>query len=148
MRITKSAKWGLTVAVATAAAVGGAALAATNTAPATNAGQKATVNSGYTVTNVTWNPTLTGGGTGPGDSGVVALSSVAFHIVRVTNTSGVNTADTNIKIVVKYNGGTLTPWITCTSSSGDATCDVSSQGITMDQIEGINVLAYDKTNSA
>jgi len=109
--------------------IGGAAFAASNTVPTSNAGSGTSVVSGYVVSDVAYAP----------DVDMTEVGTITFAIVRTS--SGIAVADLNAEVNVSVDGGTT--WKTCTVVAGAATCDFTGDGVTFDSVDTLDVVAYD-----
>ena len=120
-----------------AVAVGGAAFAASNTVPDSNAGQGPSVVAGFTVSSVAYSAKT--------EPDQAELDTVSFTIARDGTNSGndVNSADADVLVRLNTGAG-YTTYVTCSVAVGAASCDFASQNVTFNSIVGLDVVAYDK----
>lgn len=129
------------------AGLAGTALAATNSVPASNAGQGVNTVAGFDVENVSYNADPTAQGTGAGSDAEVV--SVSFDIARTGANSAVTPEAANAEVFVQLrSGSTLSDWASCTvgsgASAGTATCATTGgASIEVEQLDELSVVAYD-----
>jgi hypothetical protein len=139
---------GVAAAAATAAvavAVGSAATAS-NTIPATNAGQNVAVVAGFTVTDVKYDTNDTAA-----SAETTTVDTVTFTIARNTQPLAVlaKAAGTpNAEVWLQLRGATAASanWVECISTGSNAvSCDTSGAAATMnmDDVNEISVVAFD-----
>ena len=129
------------------AGVAGTALAATNSVPASNAGQGVNTVAGFVVENVSYNADPTAQGSGAeSDAQVVEVS---FDIERSgANSAAIPEAGNAAVFVQLRSGSVLSDWASCTigsgATAGQATC-VTTGGASLDveQLDELSVVAYD-----
>lgn len=136
----------ITVAsVVSIGAVAGGALAASNTVPASNAGQGVSTVSGFTVSAVEYETAMTGNSTTDPN-----ITTIRFKIVRNVNT-GTKVSDANADVFVQV-GNALKNWIKCVvtadadpATTGSAVCTMGTdaQALKYSEILALNVVAYD-----
>jgi len=139
------------VAAVAAVAVGGSALTANITAPATNAGQSVDVVDGFTVTKVQYETDKATGTGGSADQPIV--NQVRFTIVRENQTKDVIAASPkasaiqNASVWLQLRAGlTLSTWVECTDASqsdNEVLCDTTSLAVKIVDLSNISVVAYD-----
>lgn len=129
------------------AGVAGTALAATNSVPASNAGQGVNTVAGFEVDDVSYNADPTDQGSGAeSDAQVVEVS---FDIER----SGANSATIpeagNAAVFVQLRSGSvLSDWTPCKvgsgATAGQATCATTGgASLDVEQLDELSVVAYD-----
>jgi len=111
--------------------IGGAAFAASNTVPDSNAGYATSVVSGYAVSNVAY----------ASDVDKTDVGTITFDIVRSGSMSTNPVATANADVYVSLDGGTA--WTVCSVVAGAATCDFAGDNITFESIDSLDVVAYD-----
>jgi len=129
------------------AGLAGAVLTATNSVPASNAGQGVNTVAGFAVTNVSYNanPTTQGGGAGS-DAEVV---SVSFDIGRSGANSAAAVESANAEVFVQLRSGSvLSDWASCTvgsgATAGTASCTTTGgASIDVEDLDELSVVAYD-----
>jgi hypothetical protein len=129
------------------AGVAGTALAATNSVPASNAGQGVNTVAGFEVQNVKYNANPTKQGTGAdSDARVVEVS---FDIERSGANSAIIPEAGNTAVFVQLRSGkVLSDWTSCTvgsgASAGSATCATTdAASMDVEQLDELSVVAYD-----
>jgi hypothetical protein len=123
MRLTRTPRRGrglVPVVLACALAVTVYAFAASNTVPATRAGDGSGAISGYTISSVSY---------GLNSSSPQNIDSVTFTISPTTATT----------VKASLNGGTT--WYTCTNSSGSVSCTTTSPQATVAAATTLQVVA-------
>jgi hypothetical protein len=125
----------------------GTVLAATNSVPASNAGQGVNTVAGFDVKNVSYNADPTAQGTGAdSDADVV---SVSFDIARAGANSAITPEAGNTQVFVQLrSGSTLSDWAPCKigsgASAGTATCSTADgASIKVGKLDELSVVAYD-----
>ena len=136
------------VAAVAAVAVGGSALTANITAPATNAGQAVTVVDGFTVTKVQYE---TDGTTS--EVAAPLVDRVKFTIVRNAQTlkvvpstpAGGDTQNAQVWLQLRVGAANST-WVECVdeaSADNEVLCTTTGLTTTLASLTGISVVAYD-----
>lgn len=129
------------------AGLAGTALAATNSVPASNAGQGVNTVAGFDVKNVSYDADPTTQGVGAGAD--AAVVEVSFDISRTgANSASVPEGDNAAVFVQLRSGATLSNWAPCTvgsgGSAGTATCATTKgASIDVEQLDELSVVAYD-----
>lgn len=117
--------------------VAGVASAASNTVPATNAGQGVSVVGGFEVDEV---KALIGGEN---------VGEVTFTIERTGTNEGVVVNDENADVFVQLRGDDpASQWATCTVTDGDASCATGTQSPAWGDVDAVSVVAYDVSGSS
>jgi hypothetical protein len=133
MQFLKSKKQKTAAGFLGAAVLGISALAATNTVDDSNAGEGTSEVNGFTITAISYEAK---------SADVSGISSVGFTIVRAASETAV--ADANAKVYVSLDG---TNWEDCTVTAGAATCDVSADSYTFEDLDALEVLAFDAASN-
>ena len=126
LTIPRAAKaTGAAIVVALLALLGSSALTATNTVPASQAGDGANAITGYTVSDIDY-----------------ALNATNPQNIDTVTFDLDSTPDAGSDIQIRLDAST-SDWYSCTFSGVDVTCDVTSPVITVALADELRVVAVD-----